>query len=184
MEKKRTLTTEIGNLRAREAEVKKLAEKLFLEITSLPKEVRGDDKEKTGIAVFIASRYSDNYLRFAIGTPSDRASAQVKAEMLEFPDIFTTRARDNPEQAIYAGGISTEGWYDDKKNETNPNRLWLNVGVSGLKPEENEVIAIILAATILEVNPREMVDWMIYGPISEKITQVGHYLHEIIEKYS
>jgi hypothetical protein len=180
------LNKEIGNVSAREKEVKNLAEKLFMEITALPKEVRSDEKERTGISVFIAVKRSDNYIRFNIGTPSDRAIryAQRKAEMLEFANIYTTRAWENPEKAIWAGGIATEGWIGEKENETNPNQHWLLVGVSGLKSEEDETIAIILIATILKVNPKELLQAMIYHEISENITEKGHYLCEIIEKYS
>jgi len=184
--KKWILTTGIGNLEERKEELTILAEKLFKEIVSLPKEVRNDEKERNGMAIFIASRFSDNFIRFNIGTPSDRAIryAQRKAEMLEFSDIFTTREHENPEYAIWAGGICTSGSVYEEKNETNPEGIWLCIGVSGLKSEEDEVIAIILAATILEVSPKEMAEKMVPGELSENIRLKGHYLYEIIEKYS
>ncbi len=186
MTKNWILTTVIDNLEERKDELIKLAHKLFMEITALPNEVRNDEKERTGMAVFIAPEFCDNFIRFNIGNPSDRAIryAQRKAESLEGGEFYSTRDFENPEHAMWAGGIATDGWIEEMKNETNPEGLWLCVGVSGLKSEEDEVVAIILAATVLDVNPKQMVDHMIYGEISENIRTEGHYLYEIIERYS
>ncbi|MDR0282971.1 MAG: hypothetical protein LBI53_06950 [Candidatus Peribacteria bacterium] len=186
MTKNWILTTVVDNLEERKDELINLAHKLFMDITALPKEVRNDEKERTGIAVFIAPRLCDNFIRFKIGTSSDRAIwyAQRKAKSLEKGDFLITRDFENPEHAIWAGGITTDGWVDETKNETNPERLWLYIGVSGLKAEEDEVVAIILAAAVLDVNSKKMVDHMIYGEISENIRTKGHYLYEVVKRYS
>ena len=180
------LTTEIGNLSIREIEIKTLAEKVLSEIMKVPKEIRNNTKESTGVAVFLSPRQCDNYLRFNIGDPSDQdiRYSQRKAEMLDFTGYYTTRKHEDSEKAIYPGGISTDGCIGEQPNETNPKKLWLNIGVSGLKPDEDETIAIIILAAILDVTPKEMVKNIVYGPISENITRKGHYLYEIIQKFS
>ena len=67
------LSNEEGNLAERKEELTALAEELFKKIIALPKEVRGDMKERTGICVLFWVPRSRNLMIIEIGKPSEAA---------------------------------------------------------------------------------------------------------------
>ncbi|MBP7846222.1 MAG: hypothetical protein KA007_02170 [Candidatus Pacebacteria bacterium] len=113
------------------------AEMLFDNLISLPKDVRPDDKERTGIKILIREIGTRNIIFESIAKPSEAAQffAIEKAVRSETLGHATSQNSENPEKMKYAGSVTAFNY---------------QVSVSGLKADEDVFIAIAVMAKFLD----------------------------------
>ncbi len=113
------------------------AEKLFDKLIYLPKDVRPDDKERTGIKILIREIGTRNIFLRSIAKPSEAAQffAIEKAVRSETLGHATSQNSEDPEKMKYAGSVTAFNY---------------QVSVSGLKADEDVFIAIAVMAKFLD----------------------------------
>jgi hypothetical protein len=172
------LTKNEGNLAERREEITALAQELFNKITSLPKNIRGDEKTRTGIQILCWVPYSRNLMIIRIGEPSEAAQffSVEKAVRVWERSYNTSGDCGNEELFEFPGAVFfSQG-------------IGLVVSTSGLLGKENEAISrIIIASILLEFLPQEDFAWIFgdWGIEEEKEDPLYEeaYLNEFVMEY-
>lgn len=169
------------DLNSRRQEIIALAEQLFNEITSLPPEIRPDEKPRTGIAVLVIDpNDQNNMLYFTIGEPSERARyLAVKKAVSSF--IYSDVSSKNKENPLYLDFPGSLTFIDEGVGDFD---IWTcQASVSGLKGEEDVAISTMILADIFQLTPRDVLINIKknFGQLPKEFSQEGHYLRKILK---
>ena len=125
-----------------------VAENLFQLITDLPSNIRPDEKERTGIKIFVREVGTRNLMLGSVGHPSEAAQffATEKAVRSETLGHFSSQNSEDPGQMKFAGSVTVS--FRGAKYQAS---------VSGLKAEEDVFIAVSLLASLLNTHASNIV---------------------------
>jgi len=135
------------DLQEKKQELILVATNAFDILTNLPKEMRGDDKERTGIQVLVREPGTRNLIFFSVGKPSEQAMffSAEKAVRSHIHGDSASQNSSDPEKMEFAGSVSVC-----------INGIHLQVSISGLKAEEDVAVAITILSNIFRVNPKQI----------------------------
>lgn len=124
-----------------------LLTKSFFELITLPKEVRPDEKERTGIQVLIREPDTRNLLFFSIGIPSEAAIffSGEKAVRSHIKGDFSSQNSADPKKMEYAGSVTMA-----------IGGTTIQASASGMKAEEDVALMIRALAYIFNVDTKDV----------------------------
>jgi len=168
------------NLNDRRQEIIDVATEAFEIITGLPKNIRQDEKERTGIQVLVIQPGTRNLVYVSIKEPSEAAKffAAEKAVRANILSDVSSGNSENLESMQFSGCISV---FVDELVEGMPDKM-LQASVSGLNSEEDVTIAVLILAKLLKVKPYDICKNIIsnFGRLPnffyEDANQESHYL--------
>lgn len=146
----------------------------FNTLKNLPKEIRKDDKERTGIQVLVREPGTRNLIFFSVGNPSEHAMffAAEKAVRSHIHGDSASQNSSNPEKMEFAGSVSVciDG-------------ICLQVSVSGMRAEEDVAIAITILSHLFSVLPKKICLQieMSGGRLPDCFSYPRHYLCKFLE---
>lgn len=115
----------------------------YYKITKLPKSIRPDDKERTGIQIFVRVPGTRNLIYFPISEPSEAAKVFSIEKAIRSAILNNATSEESADPSImqYAGSVTIclDG-------------VEYQVSVSGLKAEEDVAVAVIVLSKILNVS--------------------------------
>jgi hypothetical protein len=152
-----------------------VAQFLFDSIVELPKEIRPDDKERTGIKFLIREIGTRNLILDSVSKPSEAAQffAIEKAVRSETLGHTSSQNSSDPDKMKFPGSITMNYL----------NKTFLQCSVSGLKGEEDVFVAVVLLARAFNV-PVSYVIKMVElrgGELPWQFKKEGHYLYEMLQ---
>ncbi|MDD2680986.1 MAG: hypothetical protein PHE20_02655 [Patescibacteria group bacterium] len=138
------------NLDERRQEIVGVATKLFKKFVSMPKDVRPDDKERTGIQVIVWEPGTRNLVMGSIEEPSEAARffAIEKAVRSHMLSDMSSGNSANPDSMEFAGSVSIFYSHPEKKGEKLQEGI-LRVSTSGLTAEEDVAVSVSIIARII-----------------------------------
>lgn len=164
--------------------IQKLGKELFEQITNLTQEIRPDDKPRTGIQIVAREEGTRNIVMISIYEPSEAARffAVEKTVRTECNGHLTSQESEDPEFMQFAGNVNYVCEDADLRI--------FHVSVSGLKAEEDVLIALIILSQIIE-KPTDEVIKRIYelsmgrtnGILPNQLFDENHYLNTILNEY-
>lgn len=130
---------EIFTIHSNRISLLNFVKELYNNFITLPKDVRDDEKMRTGIKILIREIGTSNVILESIGIPSEAAQfyAIEKAVRSETLGHAASQNSANPEKKKFAGSITVFNH---------------QVSVSGLKADEDVFISIAVMAKILGEN--------------------------------
>lgn len=155
---------------------------LFRTITTLPVDIRPDDKQRTGVQTLIrelspSNVSTRNIVVFSVRQPSEAAQFFVHEKAVR--------------SALY-GDAASQNTADDEKFQfagcitfTLPDGRKIQVSTSGLKEEEDVFVSIILLAYILNFTIKKVIGNVLEngGKLPEFITKPSHYLFNLMKDF-
>lgn len=163
---------------SKKSELQNLAKDIFDYLVGLPQDVRPDEKPRTGIQVLLRETdyRSDELINFPVYNPSDRAQyfAVEKSLRTEAYGDATSQNTENEKEKKFRGCITVS--LED---------YVLHSSVSGLYGSEDVAIAIILAARATNSSIDNVLRNIMRrdGKLPRELSQHGHYLYELMNKY-
>lgn len=164
-----------------------LGKELFEKITSLSKDIRPDEKERTGIRIIARQLRTRNLIMVSIYSPSEAAEffAVEKSVRTETMNDPTSQVTQYPDDMQFAGCIS---YFIDPETE-------YHVSCSGLTAQEDTVISLIIMAMILNepvstvidnikscgLNQQRLLDLKELLP--KEFFEEEHYLYKLLQEY-
>lgn len=150
-----------------------LAKELFKKIIRLPKEIRPDDKKRTGIQVFLREIGTDNLIILPIFKPSERAqffSIEKAVRSATLKQVASQNSED-PDQFQYAGSITV----------TLKDGTKIQASTSGLKAPEDVAISIIVLAYAVQWSVQYVIKNIRNngGILPDFLSDQQHYLRKI-----
>ncbi|MEI8007924.1 MAG: hypothetical protein WCI00_00250 [bacterium] len=156
--------------------IETLGNQLFDYITGLPKDIRPDDKERTGIQILGRVLRSRNLVMVPIKEPSEAARffAVEKSVRTESNSDKTSGDSEDVDSLHYQGCVSI--YIDDNE---------IHVSVSGLKAEEDVTVGIIILSGVTDISIAKIIKQIRKdgGVLPKQIFKKGHYLYELLQKY-
>jgi len=163
------------NLFGRRAQLVALATELFDYITGLPKEIRPDDKERTGIQIFLREVGTRNLVFASIHNPSEAAQSfsVEKAIRSEALQDFSSQNSEDPNSMRFRGSLSILFHHSLMQSST-----------SGLTGDEDTVVSLRLLSFVTNISSDFLIEHIIKneGEIPECFFNPKHYLYELIHK--
>lgn len=149
---------------------------IFDYLTSLPKDIRPDNKERTGIRILVRVPGTRNIVGVSIHHPSEAARifAIEKSVRTDLYDDITSQDSEDEESMKFRGCVSMKINYEV-----------FHSSVSGLVGSEDVAIAIIVMAistdhtvsqVIINIKNRG-------GKLPAEIFQPNHYLYKLLNEY-
>ncbi len=138
------------DLQSKRRDIHAFGLKIFNEIINTPKEIRDDDKERTGIMILVREVNSRNLIFVKILEPSEATNYFVveKAVRSETLGQAASQNSENEEEFKFAGSITIK--LDNGKK--------YQVSVSGLKAHEDVVVAILVMAKVFDVTSYDVIE--------------------------
>ena len=133
------------DLNERRQDIIAVATKLFEKFVNMPKDVRPDDKERTGIQVLVWEPGTRNLVMASIKEPSEAAKffAVEKAVRSHTLDHCSSANSADPSKMKFPGSVSVKFVHPGGIS-----RSILVASVSGLKSEEDVAISVAILAKI------------------------------------
>lgn len=167
--------------------VESLGKELFDKIINLPKGIRSDNRERTGIQIVVRQPRTRNLVMVSVYQPSEEArffaaEQTVRTESFDDPTSQVTACADDMK---FAGCVS---YYQDLETR-------YHVSVYGLIEKENTAIAIIILAHILNIPVSEIPGniegigsnhldtYKLEEMLPFELFKAGHYLHNLLREY-
>lgn len=148
---------------------------LFKQITSLPKEVRSDDKERTGIQILIREIGTRNIFFESVFRPSKAAEffAIEKAVRSEILGHAASQNSADPDKMKFPGSVTMNYL----------NKTFFQCSISGLKGEEDVFMAVVSLAEAFEVPVSYVIDVVEFsgGELPWQFSQEGNYLYDLLQ---
>ena len=121
-----------------------VAKDWFEAITKLPKNIRPDDKERTGIQVLVREPGTRNLIYFSVFEPSEAAKffSIEKAVRSHILGDYSSENSGNSGQMQFPGSITVR-----------IQGVEIQASVSGLKAEEDVVVSVMILAGIFNLSP-------------------------------
>ncbi len=145
----------------------------FNTLINLPKEIRGDDKERTGIQVLVREPGTRNLVFFSVGNPSEYAMffSAEKAVRSHIHGDYASQNSADPKKMEFAGSITVtiEG-------------ITLQASASGTKAEEDVALMVKALACIFNLSTKN-VCFLIEtkgGRLPDCFSLRGHYLRKFL----
>ena len=149
---------------------------IFDYLTSLPKDIRPDKKDRTGIRILVRVPGTRNMLGISIHRPSEAAKifAIEKSVRTDLYDDITSQDSEDEDVMKFRGCVSMR-----------VNHEVFHSSVSGLLGSEDVMIAIIIIAittnhtvsqVIINIKQRG-------GKLPQELFKEGHYLHALLNEY-
>lgn len=126
-------------LKEKKQDIIDVATELFEKFTKMPKDIRSDDKERTGIQVVVWEPGTRNLVTASIGKPSEVAkflAVEKAVRSLNKGDVSSENSAD-ADLMQFAGAVSIVS-----------GRHILTASVSGLKSEDDVAISIAILAKL------------------------------------
>lgn len=136
------------NLNEKRNEVFEIASELFEKFTNMPKTVRTDEKERTGVQVVVWEPGTRNLIMVSVGEPSE-AARFLAVEKAVRANAYADGTSSESEVASlnrFAGALSI--FWDFGETEKGQGRSEIFASTSGLKSEEDVAISIAVLAKI------------------------------------
>lgn len=150
------------------------ASKYFHLITALPRSVRTDEKERTGVQVLVIEPGTRNLVMVSVKNPSEAArffavEKAVRSEALG--DASSLNSADG-EKMRFAGSVTVY-----------INEMKVQASVSGLKAEEDVVIAIRILAAIFDIMPKAIISNIKKngGKLPSEFAVKNHYSRNMLD---
>jgi hypothetical protein len=152
-----------------------VAQYYFDKIVELPKEIRSDDKERTGIKYLIREIGTRNLILDSVGKPSEAAQffAIEKAVRSETLGHATSQNSADPDKMKFPGSVTMNYL----------NKTFLQCSVSGLKGEEDVFVAVVLLANAFKVPVSYVIEMVELsgGELPWQFKKEGHYLYDLLQ---
>lgn len=163
------------NLEVRRVELARLAYELFVYIINLPSEIRQDTKKRHGIQTLVWEPNTRNLVIFPSESPSEAAkffSIEKAVRANCFGHISSANSAKE-ESMKYPGALSAR--FDKRR---------IFVSVSGLKPEEDAAVSLLILAHIFDVTPLDVIENIKIkrGQLPEEFDDENHYLYALVRK--
>lgn len=162
--------------------VKDFGLRLFEQITALPKDIRPDDKVRTGIQIVVRVPNTRNLVMVSVKKPSELAKffAVEKTVRTEVNIETTSQDSQDVKELRYAGCVSIETVGKD-----NLKKDLVHVSVSGLQAEEDVLIAIIILSRVVNASVDEVIQEIIAygGALPRQLSKKRHYLKKLLDEY-
>ncbi len=192
------------NLQQKKQEILSLGRNLFHEIINLPRDVRSDDKERTGINIVVRNPNDGDLIIIPIENPSEKiifysvekiTRMEVSGEDLFYKKLhpfshtqkdsrarlsFSSQSTKDAEKFRYAGGIALGMELKERIS------ILLQVSTSGLKEEEDVLISLIVLCFLSGFSSRAVIEAIEAegGEFPKEFKQKGNYLYNIVERYN
>jgi hypothetical protein len=154
-----------------------LANALYSEIIALPREVRLDDKERTGIAIFMREIGTRDLITGSVANPSEAAKvfAVEKAVRSAVLEHYSSQNSADPEKLQYPGSLTID-----------LDGLKIQASISGLQSDEDAVASLILLAHYSGWSVKACIDHIQErkGELPVVIFEPEHYLRKVLVKYN
>jgi hypothetical protein len=151
------------------------ATKAFAHFVGLPKDVRPDDKERTGIQVLVREPGTRNLVYFSVGQPSEAAmffavEKAVRAETLMHP---TSQQSEKADVMKFRGSVRFTA--DGKTYQAS---------VSGLMADEDVAVAVKILSFLFGKSSRNVCGGIINdgGFLPDRFVVSGNYLYDFVMK--
>jgi hypothetical protein len=150
-----------------------VAANVFDYFVSLPKSVRLDEKERTGIQVLVREPGTQNRIFFSVGQPPEGSviNAVEKAVRSDVLGNLTSQDSENPDKMQYRGSVTFVGEH-----------ITIQASVSGLLPDEDVAIAVAILTLLFDY--RSIFFCRLIekrgGAMPINFEKEGHYLQEYI----
>jgi len=161
------------DLIGRKAQFIELATKLFDEITKLPKEIRPDDKERTGIQIFLREVGTRNSVFASIYQPSEQAQSfsvekPVRSETL---GDFSSQNSEAPEFMKFRGSL-TILFHKGR----------IQASCSGLTGDEDAAVSLRLLKFLTQLPTDFLIEHILRngGMLPKCFFDRNHYLYKFI----
>lgn len=163
--------------------IQRLGKELFDWITTLPKEIRPDDKVRTGIQIVAREIGTRNIVMVPIYEPSEAARffAVEKTVRTECHGLVTSEDSEDPGCMQFKGNVSYVCKNDSRE---------FHVSTSGLFGEEDVLVSIIILSRIMGKSTKDIIKrikelgWKeIYGKLPEQLFDKKHYINAILKEY-
>lgn len=127
------------------AEILNYAQTLFEKMISLPKDIRSDEKERTGIQILIREIGTRNIIFAPIAEPSEAAKffAAEKASRSEALQHLTSQDSEDEDSMKFPGSVTL---------------FTHQVSISGLKGHEDVFLSIAVMSKFLSIDMRYIID--------------------------
>lgn len=163
------------NLEAHRVPIAMIAEGLFEKITSLPKSIRDDDKERTGLMIFLREVGTDNILMIPIKDPSQAAEFFVVEKAVRSATLSHAASQnsEDPKRMQFAGSI-TITLEDGRK---------FQASTSGIKSPEDVGVSIVVLAYAVQWTTRNVIDNVLEngGKLPSFLSDQKHYMRQIFD---
>lgn len=161
------------NLFERREELITLATSMFDYFIKLPKEIRPDDKERTGIQIFLREVGTRNSIFASIHNPSENAQwfAVEKAVRSETLGDFSSQNSEDPEQMRFRGSLSVLFHHSI-----------IQASTSGLTGDEDTAVSLRLLSCWTKIPPEFVIKHVIEneGQLPDCFFDRDHYLYTIV----
>ena len=190
------------DLKQKKEEIWNIGQQLFHEITNLSKDIRSDDKERTGIVIVVREPKINNLILVQVEEPSEKAvfHSVEKVARMEFSgkrEFENTPFRGNHDIRNYRLSFSSQNTANLKKfryagaialgiNVKKAEQYLLQVSTSGLKAEEDVLVSVIVLCLLTGFYARAVIGAIEAegGEFPLEFKEKGHYLYNIIERYN
>lgn len=163
------------DLIGRRAQLVALATELFDYLTGLPKEIRPDDKERTGIQIFLREVGTRNSVFASIYQPSEQAQSfsAEKAVRSETLGDFSSQNSEDPKKMKFRGSLSILFHGSIFQSST-----------SGLTGDEDSVISLRNLSLFTGLPSDFIIGHIIRnnGEVPDCFSDKNHYLYDLIHK--
>ena len=145
------------DLNSKRQDIIDVATKIFEKFTSMPKSVRPDDKERTGIQVLVWEPGTRNMVMVSIGEPSEAARffAVEKAVRSHILSDMSSGNSAHPDSMQFPGSLSV--FLNELRGHEGESGI-LRSSTSGLTGEEDAAISAASLSTATEVSFSEICD--------------------------
>lgn len=146
-----------------------VAARFFAYITSLPTNVRPDDKNRTGIHVFVGYLGTRNIIQFSISQPSDAAKifAIEKAVRTHTYQEYSSANSQDEKQCQFPGCVAVD---------TPDGKLYASI--SGLKGDEDATGSLAILTTLLNKDVDEIMAYITQsgGQLPDDLSDLSSYM--------
>ena len=161
------------NLELKRKLIAKTASKYFHSIIALPQWIRTDEKERTGIQVLVIEPGTRNLVMISVKDPSEAARffAVEKAVRSDVLGDASSLNSGDEENMKFAGSVTVY-----------INEMKIQASVSGLKAEDDVVIAIRILAAIFDITPKAIISNIRKngGKLPPEFATKNHYSRTIL----
>jgi len=149
------------------------ATELFDKITHLPKEIRPDNKERTGIQIYLREVGTRNSVFASIYEPSEQAQifSVEKAIRSETLGDYSSQNSEDPDYMKFRGSLSILF-----------NKSRIQASCSGLSGDEDTAISLLLLSFLTQLSVDSLIKHVLVqgGMIPECFFDRNHYLYKLI----
>lgn len=153
--------------------IESVAETIFLSIVSLPEEVRGVDKERTGIQVLVREPGTRNLVYVSVGEPSEAAKffSVEKAVRSYVKGDYSSANGADFDKMEFPGSLTIDF-----------HGMKLQGSISGMRADEDVTAVTHVLSYITQASPVDICRYVMKkgGVMPDAVRDEDHYLHKFI----